>query len=30
MRYLKTFENLNQAKSIIAKKMEAFDNKKKL
>ena len=30
MRYLKTFENLNQAKSIIAKKMEAFDKLKVL
>jgi len=30
MRYLKTFENLNKAKSIISKKMEAFDKLKVL
>jgi hypothetical protein len=30
MRYLKSFENLNQAKSIISKKLEAFDKLKDL
>ena len=30
MKYIKTFENLNQARSIIAKKMEAFDKLKEL
>lgn len=30
MKYIKTFENLNQARSIIAKKMEAFDKLKDL
>ena len=30
MIYLKTFENLNQARSIIAKKIEAFDKLKVL